>query len=327
MKKFSLAVIIFFVAFCMYWAAGRSVMLKTLDTQFKSLELQDYGIDHKGLTAGGFPFLFRSALIEPGLASPRSIAKPWSIKTDKVTMQASVFNPLRWDVTHRGEARIDLRGPKGERWLFDVRPFSLDLETKVNFGGSLKSLKAELKRPQVQAVIGTLPPLVGLDSAQIDIRPQNGDLRYEVSFIDAFLEKDTLAKWQTAFGPKISTIDAVVLAKGLKSFSQADLQNWKTSGNLLGESWTVNWNGNVFTGDFDLTLTDTGFDGHLRAEVENLPEIINQFAAAGMFTQQQAGSLKIGTILLPKNSNGRQEITFNFRDGYMLLFGQQIYKF
>ena len=327
MKKTLLTLIIIFVVFCIYWTAGRSIMLNALDSQFKSLESQGYDIDHKGLSAGGFPLLFRSSLTEPDIVSSRAVSKPWSIKADNVIMQASVFNPLEWNIRHRGEARIDLRGPKGKRWLFDVRPFSLDLETNLKLSGNIKSLHAELNRPQIQAVIGTLPPLVGLDMAQINITPQNEDLKYNISLTNAFLEKETLSKWQTAFGPKVSSIDAVVFAKGLESFDQNEFQRWKTSGNLLGKSWTINWNGNIFTGDFDLKLTDKGVDGSVRAEVENLPEIINQFAVAGILTKQQANSLKLGTILLPKNNNGQQEITFNFKDGYVLLFGQRLYKF
>lgn len=327
MKKFFLALLTIFVIFCIYWAAGRTLMLKTWDNEIKSLESQGYDIDHKGLTAGGFPHLFRSTFIEPDIDSPRSIAKPWSIKADKLALKASTFTPLRWTANHRGEARIDMRGPKGERWLFDVRPMSLDIDTKIKANGTVKSLRADLNRAQIQAVIGTLPPIVGVDTAQLDIRPQEEDMRYELSLTNIFLEKDTLAKWQTAFGPKIGVIDAVILTKRQSSLSKESLESWKNGENIIGESWRVNWNENIFTGDFDLTLTDTGFDGSLRAEVENLPEIIDQFARAGMFTQQQVSSLKIGARLLPQNANGRQEITFNFRDGYLLLFGQRLYKF
>ena len=73
-------------------------MLKTLTREFQSLETQGYDVDHKGLSAGGFPFQFRSSLMDPGLVSPRSISKPWSIKADNLVMQASAFNPLILDV-------------------------------------------------------------------------------------------------------------------------------------------------------------------------------------------------------------------------------------
>ena len=327
MKKFFLSLITVFVIFCVYWAGGRTLMLKTLDGEIKTLETQGYDIDHKGLSAGGFPLLFRSTFMEPDIVSPRSLSKPWSIKADKLVLKASTFTPLSWTATHRGEARIDMRGPKGERWLFDVRPMSLDLDIKAKIDGTVKALNADLSRAQIQAVIGTLPPIVGVDTAQLEIRPQKGDMRYELSLNNVFLEKDTLAKWQTAFGPKISVIDAVILAKDQTSLSKEGLLKWKNNQKIIGQTWRVNWNENIFTGDFDLTLTDTGFDGSLRAEVENLPEIIDQFARAGMFTPKQVSSLKIGTRLLPQNANGRQEITFNFRDGYLLLFGQRLYKF
>jgi len=327
MKKAFLTLIMLFVLYCVYWAAGRSLMLKTLTDELTVLETRGYEVEHKGLSAGGFPLQFRSSLIDPGMVSPRTIAKPWSIKADKLIMQASAFNPLRWSATHRGEARIDLRGPKGERWLFDVRPFSVDLDIRAKTTGDIKAVNAKMNRPQVQAVIGTLPPIVGFDKGDIDISPQEKDLRYEISLTNIFLEKDTLAKWQTAFGPKIDSFEGVILAKGLTSFDSHDRGEWAKSGNLIGETWTLKWNDNIFTGNFDILLTETGFDGTLHAEVENLPLIIDQFSKASMFTPQQASSLKIGTNFLPTNDQGKQEITFNFREGYLMLFGQRLYKF
>jgi len=327
MKRLFLTLITLFVLYCVYWAAGRSVMLKNLTGELKSLETEGYNIDHKGLSAGGFPFQFRTSLVDPGLVSPRAISKPWSIKADKLVMQASAFNPMRWMVAHHGEARIDLRGPKGERWLFDVRPFSVDLDVRAKISGELKAMNAKISRAQVQAVIGTMPPIVGLDAGQIDIRPQYGDMKHNISLTNIFLEKDSLAKWQTAFGPKIESFDAVILAKGLTSFAQADRIEWDKSGNWVSEYWTLRWNENIFTGDFDMTLTESGFDGSLRAEVKNLPLIIDQFSKADMFTPQQAAALKIGTNFLPTTEAGTQEITFNIRDGYLILFGQRLYKF
>ena len=327
MKKLLLGLITLFVFYCVYWATGRSMMLNNLTQSIQTLEAQGYDVEHKGLSAGGFPILFRSSLNEPGVVSPRSIDKPWSIKADKIVMQASTFNPLHWSATHRGEARIDLRGPKGERWLFDARPFSVNLDTRAKFGGDIKSVKADISRLKVQAVIGTLPPIVGLDQGQIDIKPHAGDLRHHISLDSIFLEKDTLTKWQTALGPKIESFYAVILAKGLTSLNQDDRKAWAKSGRYVGESWSLSWNDNIFTGDFDLTQTPSGLDGSLRAEIENLPDIIDQFAKAGMFTPQQVSALRIGSRFLPVNDNGRQDITFNFKDGYLILFGQRLHKF
>jgi len=289
-------------------------MLNTLTDQFKSLETQGYGVEHKGLSAGGFPLSFRSSLIDPGITSPRSIPKPWSIKGDNLLMQASAFNPLRWRANHRGEARVDLRGPKGERWLFDVRPFSIDLDARAKFSGNIKTMKAQINRAQIQAVIGTMPPIVGLDHGQIDISTQDRTLRHDISLENVFLDKDTLTKWQTAFGPKIDSIEAVILKPEDES-------------RFIGQTWTINWNGNIFKGDFDLTPSETGVSGTLRADVEDLSLIIDRLVQAQMFLDPLASQLKLGVRLLPVNDNGKQEITFNFRDGYLMLFGQRLYKF
>jgi len=52
-------------------------------------------------------------------------------------VEALTLNPLYWRGTHRGDARLDLRGPKGERWLFDVRPFNIDFTAKLGFDGQV----------------------------------------------------------------------------------------------------------------------------------------------------------------------------------------------
>ena len=58
MKKIFLAIITFFVLFCVYWATGRSLMLKTLTGEFQSLETQGYDVDIKVYLPAGFRFNF-----------------------------------------------------------------------------------------------------------------------------------------------------------------------------------------------------------------------------------------------------------------------------
>jgi len=327
MKKTLLALIVIFVIYCVYWAGGRSVMLGALTDGLKDLTSEGYEIDHKGLSAGGFPFKFRSSLKDPGVVSPRSDSKPWSIKADNLVLEASTFRPTHWSASHRGKSRIDLRGPQGQRWLFDVKPFSVDIDLKAGLNGKLKAVKAVITRPQAQALIGTLPPIVGLDSAQIDAHPQKGDMRYDISAENVFLNKDTWPKLQAAFGPRITSIDVTILAKGLTSLDEKARKAWGKDGTLICEDALINWGDNNFSGGCEFTTSEAGLTGQLWTEVENLPRVIDQLSSAGTFTEKQARSIKLGAMLLPKNENGHQEVTFNFRDGYLLLFGQRLYKF
>jgi len=327
MKKALLALIVIFVLYCVYWATGRSMMLSALTGGIKNLTSEGYEIDHKGLSAGGFPFKFRSSFNEPGLVSPRSDTKPWSIKADNLVLEASTFRPTHWSATHRGKARIDLRGPQGQRWLFGVKPFSVDIDLQARLSGELKGVKAVIMRPKAQAVIGTLPPIVGLDEAQIDARPHKGDMHYDLSAENIFLNKDTWPKLQAAFGPHITRIDMTILAKDLTSLDEDARENWRKDGTLICEDAHINWGSNKFSGGCEFTTSEAGLTGQLWTEVEDLPHMINQLSAAGTFTEKQARSIKLGALLLPKNENGDKEVIFNVRDGYLLLFGQRLYKF
>ena len=227
MKKWLIGIIALFVLFCIYWAAGRTVMVNTLTAEIQDLEANGYKVDHKGLAVGGFPLQFRGSLIEPDLAAPRSAEKPWSIKSERLSFQASAFNPLRWSVRHRGDARLDLRGPKGERWLFDVRPFTVNIEAKAGISGKLKTFKATLFRPKSQAVIGTLPPIIAMDSGTLSAAPNGQDMRVSLKLENIFLEQNTLKDLQRAFGPKIEHLDIKVTAIDLITLDNKAIELWQ----------------------------------------------------------------------------------------------------
>ena len=302
-------------------------MLDTLSAEIKELEAEGYKIDHKGLTEGGFPLQFRGSLIEPDLASPRHVEKPWSIKSEKVNFQASAFNPLSWTVRHRGDARLDLRGPKGERWLFDMRPFTVDIEAKAGLNGKLRAFKASLFRPQMQAVIGTLPPIVAMDDGDFSAAPNGQDMMFTLALKNIFLEQEALKDLQRAFGPKINRLDIRATAIGLTSLNHDAIEAWQKNGQLKCESWHLTWGKAEFQGGCEFTQSENSMTGTLRAEVNDITQLIGTLESANIITSGQARTMGLATLLLPVNAEGRQEVNINMRDGYLTLFGQRIWEF
>lgn len=302
-------------------------MIDRLTASFDNLESGGYVIDHTGLSAGGFPFLFRSSLTDPQIMSPSSQPKPWSIKADHLTLQSLAITPLHWRAMHHGEARVDMRGPNRKRWLFDVQPFSVDIDTHAKLSGKLKSINASILRPKLKAVIGTRPPIMGLEDGQIKIKAEDQNLVFSISMTNIILDPDTLPKWQRAFGSKLDNLELTFTAEELTSFSETERENWVNSGRLKGQSWTLNWNNNIFKGDFDITLSPSGANGTLRAEAEDFPGLINQIGHAGVVSQEQAAALTLAGNLLPQSQTGAHEMTLNIRDGNILLFGQKIFSF
>lgn len=315
-----------FVLFCAYWAVGRNVMVKAVSGKINEMQNEGYKVVHKGHSVGGFPFKFRTGLLEPDIVSPRSLDKPWSIKADDWRMEAWTINPLKWTGSHRGEARIDMRGPKGERWLFDTRPFNVDMIAQVGFDGELKTIGLTGTKLNTQAVIGTLPPIIAIDKAKLSVKPAAENMRYELSLENIFLEKDTLKKLQNIFGPHIESLTGSALAMGLTSLDNDAIQSWKETGQLVSEDWKVSWGKTRFLGSFNLTLADTGTSGVIRIEVEDVGELISRLKDAKIFNSSQARNAQLAAILLPVGQDGRQEITLTLRDGFLTLFGQKVFE-
>ena len=327
MKKWLMGIIALFVLFCVYWAAGRTIMVNAITSEIEDLEAEGYKVDHTGLAVGGFPLQFRGSLIEPDLASPRHTEKPWSIKSETLNFQASAFNPLRWNARHRGDARLDLRGPKGERWLFDVRPFTVNIEAKAAISGKLKTFKATLFRPKAQAVIGTLPPIIAMDSGELSAAPDGQDMRVSLKLENIFLEQNTLKNLQRAFGPKIDSLNGQAIAIGLASLDHGSVEAWQRNGQLICEDWTIIWGEAEFQGGCNIIQSETGATGTIRVEVEDMSRLIKTLQSANIITSGQARTMSLATLLLPVNAEGRQEVTLNIRGGFLTLFGQKIWEF
>lgn len=325
-KKAIILITALFVLLCIYWAVGRNVMVNTISSKINEMQNEGYKVVHKGLSVGGFPFKFRASLAGSDIASPRSIDKPWSIKADNWRMEALSINPLKWTGSHRGDARIDMRGPKGERWLFDARPFNIELRAHAGFKGNLKSFDVSGTKLKTQAVIGTLPPILAIDDAQLSVQPAASDMRYQLNLENIYLEKDTLKNFQKIFGPRIERLTGSALAIGLTSLNDNALQNWKTSGQIISENWNMSWGGMRFQGHFNLTLSNTGTSGVIRIEVEDVGNLISRLQEADILSSGQARNAALAAALLPVTNSGRQEITLTLRDGFIKLFGQKVFE-
>lgn len=323
-KQTAIFLMAVFVLFCAYWAIGRSTLVKTISSNISNLQSQGYKVIHKGHSVGGFPFKFRSSLAELDLASPRSIDKPWSIKANDWRIEALAINPLKWTASHRGEARIDLRGPKGERWLFDARPFNIDITARASFSGELKKIDLRGTKLKTQAVIGTLPPIIAIDAARMSVAPAEADMRYALNLENVFLEKETLGNLQRILGPRIQTLKGSALAIGLTSLNSEEIKRWKQSGQLISEGWEIYWGDTPFQGGFNLTLSETGTSGIIRVEVEDVSKLVSRLEEASVFSSAQARNAKLAAALLPIGQNGKQEITLTLRDGFITLFGLKV---
>ena len=324
-KKLIIFFMTLFVLLCAYWAIGRNIMVKAISDKIVTLQSEGYKVVHQGLSIGGFPLKFRARLAELDVTAPRSDAKPWSIKGEDWRMEAMTLNPFKWTVIHRGEARIDMRGPKGERWLFDAQPMNVEVTARVNMSGELTAYTLTSTKLKTEAIIGTLPPVVAIDDARLQVGPEGEDMRYAAELKNIYLEKDTLGALQRAFGPRIERLSGAALAIDLQSLDETAVEAWQSKGQLTGEGWELSWGGTDFVGGFNLTQSSTGLSGVIRIEVKDINALISRLEDAAILSANQARNAKLASVLLPMKAQGRQEIQLTLRDGYLTLFGQKIY--
>ncbi len=327
MKKLSLLLAGLFALYSLYWAWGRNTMVEAIMSSVKDNTAEGYVIDHKGLSAGGFPLRFRSSLQDLSVTSPRTAKKPWSIRSDLFRIETQSYNPLILDLRHRGDMRVDMRSSKGARWLFDVRPFNLNVTSWHRFNGSLKAVSADLSQSQFQAVIGTLPPVVGINDAALNLEPSGDDMQVNLSIGSLFLSQDTAPKLQAAFGPAILNINVKTTAIGLQDLNSDTFQLWAKNGRITTEHWSLIWGDSLFSGDFDLTTSETGLTGTIGLRLDDLSELITQFQTAGILTAGQASAVRLTSSIFPKDANGFQTVNLIIKDGYLTFLNQPIYKF
>jgi len=317
---------LFIAGFTLYWTAGRSLIVKGVNSSLIRANQSGYVVKPKDFSLSGFPFFYKGRVSSLSLASMPG-QTPWSIRGEFVHMQASSLWPLNWRIYHKGDARLDMRGPAGERWLFDIRPFLVNLDTKLSLTGRVQSHKFKAVRIRPQAVIGTDPPISGLDSLDVDIRDVGADVDVTMELENIFLNPKTGPKLQSALGPRIDRVFLKATAQGLTSLRQDDVSKWKTSGTFISDDWQFLWNGLNLQGGFELTGSPTGLSGFIRVNLEDESALLETVRAAGVISASQSRQIGFALNLLPKAETGAREITLPVQNNDVIFLGQAIYTF
>jgi len=324
----SLALLI--AAYVLYWAAGRSVIVKNFNETIMSARQSGHSVQPKSFTLSGFPFSFKGHMRSLLLGAPQA-SSPWSIRSENLHLEAASYNPLKWDIYHAGDARLDMRGPVGQRWLFDIRPLLLDGDVSLSYKGDIKSILFNADKLRPHAVIGTEPPFRALDGFRAQITPNRENVDIALDLENIFLSAKVWAPLQKVFGPRLETVSLKAQAVGLSALSQEAVASWSKEPRLTSSDWLVKWNGIDLRGDFDLTKSSQGVSGNIRIILDDERAFFEAMTASGLITSTQASLMKFALASRPKTdsqTNGAQkEINLILANSQLTLFGQPIYKY
>jgi len=311
------------VLYCLYWAGGRTLVADQVTALISDAKSRGYAVGHNGLAIGGFPTHFKIDLLNPAISSPNTA----SIRLEDVELSAMSLNPLQWSSFHTGDARVDMRGLNNERWLFDIRPFNAFGVAQAGLTGDVKQINFGARRLKAQAVIGTLPPVIAIDDARIFAANNGENPHITLDFAALYLNTKSAPVWQKAFGPRIDSIKADIDLVGLKGLDSESRAAWSDQAHYVSDHWSLKWGSLALEGTFDLQNSETGVSGKIITEVEDINTIMAELQRAGILTPSQVAITRFAIISLPVNEQGRQEVTLTIQDGFLVAFGQRLYKF
>lgn len=281
---------------------------------------------HKGVGLSGFPFAYALRIGEPNIASTQT-QSPWSFRGENLYLKARPWSPMRWNFRHIDEARIDIRGPRKQRYLFDVTPLKIEGDVALSLSGGIKSLVASGRQITPRDVIGSTPPVNSIENIDINLLDIGSDAQLTLVAQDIFLVAEGLTELQSVLGPRIERISVDIIARDLNTIDAVDWAVFETNGTMQGDNFQLKWNALQLNGRFTLQNSPEGLSGMVTVSIENEKDLLNAFEAAGLITKNQKSQILLAMTFAPRGESGQREITFNIADNAIMFLGQPLYRF
>lgn len=314
------------------WIFVRGALVKSLTASITNLESQNYQIGHEGLSIGGFPFSVNADVNDVTIRAPMSAApdpsKNWSVTSDSLRMYSATLTPLSWNIEHRGQMRIDMRGRNGERYTFDITPATIDGRAAYSTAGMLKSAHIDVGRAQFDSLVGTPPVISQFERLGVEMKVSEGIGHVSMSGTDIRLS------------PKISSILDNILGHKLTLVEMnADIENWSlleaegdaawiaASGRIKSEHWAIQWGHVDVVGDFDIIFKDGLPEGVVHMRIKNTAPLLQKLIDNKLIPFEYAGMAKTLVALQKTQADGRKSIEITIKDGVVKTGFIPIYKF
>ncbi|HHI89210.1 MAG TPA: DUF2125 domain-containing protein, partial [Hellea balneolensis] len=226
--------------------------------------------------------------------------------------------PLAWTLTHSGNLRVDMRGPRGERYMFDVMPANIQARIAASIKGHLKSAHLQMSRTQLDALIGTPPilsKLAGLE-AGLDVHGEIGD--FDLRMDDLLLSPKTPGPVDDILGRKISTVSIKGQLENWITLEREGAQAWaEKNSHIRATGWQMLWGPADMIGDFDFTIKNGLPEGVIHIRIKHADALIDKIAQAGQMQASDSQKAKGFLKLIRPDADGRKPIELTIRDGVL----------
>ena len=315
-------VLILIVATMGIWLALRSALVRGISNTIINLETQGYEIAHGGLSVQGFPLTLRADSDDIQIRTPRSAdnapGSNWFFKTDRVRLSALTLNPLSWKLSHKGDLRVDVREPGGERYMFDMSPANLDVRFKNSFKAQLKHLSLDLEKTRFTPLAASPPPLNSLGGAQADLNvaANVGDLKIRAQ--DLIINQDVSRMVLRSFGDTVSALSLDAEIENWLTLEQGGVEAWQAAGGRIKSTqFSALWGAVDITGDFDIKFVDFKPEGLIHINVREPLALMKNLADSGLIDPNMAAQAQLFIGAMSTDDTGRKSVELVLKDGVM----------
>jgi len=302
------------------WLGIRALLVKAIVGGIETLETEGYEVGHGGLVMAGFPFTVIASSADISVRAPTSAlpdpTKNWSVKTDRLELRSPVLSPLSWDAQHSGKLRIDMRGPQGERYMFNVAPANIDASAAVSIKGKLKSANLTMSRAQIDALIGTPPVITMLDGLSAQIQVSANTAKLSLRGNDIRLSPKIPGPLDNILGRKLELVELNADLENWSQLEQGGGQNWvENGGRIRADHWAVLWGPADMIGDFDISFKNGLPEGVINIRIKKPARLIDIITSAGRIEEKQARQVKGFLSLIEASNDNRKPIQITIKDG------------
>lgn len=303
------------------WMLLRAAIVKGVTAGIQDAEHQGYQIGHGGLSITGFPLKISAHSDDISIRAPTSSgndpSKNWAITLDQLTAKSATLTPLSWAVTHSGTARIDMRSPVGERYMFDIDPAHANVNARMGIGGTLKTAHFDVGTIRLTPLVGSQPALIGLATADADLTTIDTEAHIVFNTRNVVLSDKTMGVLKQVMGTNLENLNVKAVIHDWPMLEKQGAEYWQNKdGHFTISQANVKWGQVDIASDMDFSFVNGTPEGILNLRIKNPLELIKNLANSGAINMTPVMISQLSRLLdeLEVDENGRTELELSFKN-------------
>ena len=322
------------------WIYMRDTILRGLNESINNLKAQGYQISYENIVIDGFPIQLNARTKDIIVKTPDNRnhinitntpdnwLNSWAVKTDNLSFSSLTFTPLSWEIHHRGNLGIDMRGTQGERYMFDLNPAHINGKITANLKGLLKSVSLTMGETQIDSLIGTPPFISKIDGVKFDLRSHGKNANLKLDSENILLSPATKGVLDNVLGRSITHANISFDISDFETLQQNGFAVWQENGGTLQNGkWDLLWGDADIIGEFNLSYKNGLPQGHIKLKIKKPVNLIDKIASVGIIESQHKDLASGFLKRIKTDEDGRKQIDLSLNDGKLSYGFLTLYEF